>query len=640
MEENKSQKWMTAVGMGLIFFILLIWMNLFAPKKPVDAANNGQDSTQTTTEQIAQTGQNTPTPAPQPAQTQLPDSLKNRELVGKLGAFAAAGTGSETIETLENDLVKISFSSKGGRIKSVLLKKFQKVADDGKGNEVKSDLQLLDDDKNRFDLMLPVAGASNLVRTGDLYFTPTKSGNTVTFRADAGNGRFLEQSYTLAADNYAVDYVVNFNGLNNGVLNGGTSAVRLDWVNYLSKLEKNDEYETNYSSIFFRVNEKDPDYCNCTGDETQEFGGEQPLKWVAHSNQFFNTTLVAPDGGSFKNSRLETKMLDPKADDLKLLSTQLDIPLTAGGNEKVAMKMYLGPNEFERLRAFDNKMEDIIPFGASIFGTINRWIIHPLFLFLMKIIGSAGLSILALTLLVKLAVYPLTYKMVHSQAKQSALKPQLDALKAKHGDDQQRMSMESMKMYQEYGVNPVGGCMPMLLQMPIWFALYRFFPASIEFRQQSFLWAPDLSSYDAPIHLPWDVPFLGNHISLFTLIWTITTLWYTWYTMKQMANTMAQNPQMEMMKYMQYAMPILFFFMFNKFASGLSAYLSFSNLLNIGQTIVTKKWLINHDKIKVELEKVKAKPKVVTGFRAKLNAAMEETQKAQAASKNVPAKKK
>lgn len=640
MEENKSQKWMTGIGMGLIFFTLLIWMNLAAPKKPVDGAGAGPDSTQTTAAQTAPTGQNNTQTAPQTAPN--PPSLEqfNQELTGKFGAFATSGAGSETTETLENNLCKITFSSKGGRIKSVLLKNFQKVADDGKGNEVKSDLLLMDDEKNRFDLMLPVAGAAGAVRSGDLFFTPTKTGNTVTFRADAGNGRFLEQSYTLAADNYALDYSVNFNGLNNGVLNGGTSAIRLDWVNYLSKLEKNQDYEKNFSSIYYRINEEDPDYCDCQKDDVEEFGTEKPLLWVSHSNQFFNTTLIAASGQSFKNAKLETKMLDLKGDDLKLVSTQLDIPLTAGGNETVAMKMYVGPNEFERLLAFDNKMEDIIPFGSSIFGTINRWIIHPMFSFLMKIIGSAGLSILALTLLVKLAVYPLTYKMVHSQAKQSALKPQLDALKAKYGDDQQRMSMESMKMYQEYGVNPVGGCMPMLLQMPIWLALYKFFPASIEFRQQSFLWAPDLSSYDAPIHLPFDVPFLGNHISLFTLIWTITTLWYTWYTMKQMANTMAQNPQMEMMKYMQYAMPVLFFFMFNKFASGLSAYLSFSNLLNIGQTLVTKNYLINHEKIKLDLEKVKAKPKVVSGFRAKLNEAMEQQQKAQAAAKNPPAKKK
>ncbi len=637
MEETSSQKWMTAIGMGLIFFLLLIWMNMSNPKKPVGAAGtDGQNPAQTT----APVDSNNAAQPVQNGQAPAPAAPLSADLTAKLGAFAAAGAGSESTEVLENDLCKIEFTSKGGRIKSVLLKNFKKVADDGKGNEVKADLALLDDAKNRFDLVLPVAGAAAPVRSGDLFFTPSKSGNTVTFRADAGDGRFLEQSYTLAADNYALDWAVNFNGLNNGVLNGGTSAVRLDWIDYLDKLEKNSQYEANYSSIYYRVDQKSPDYCKCQKDDTQEFGGDKPLLWVSHSNQFFNATLVAQGGASFKNAKLETRMLPAGGDDLKLLNTSLDIPLSAGGNERVAMRMYVGPNEYERLKAYGNKMEDIIPFGASIFGTINRWLIHPLFTLLLKIIGSAGVSILVLTLLVKLAVYPLTYKMVHSQAKQTALKPQLDALKAKYGDDQQKMSMESMKLYQEYGVNPVGGCMPMLLQMPIWFALYRFFPASIEFRQQSFLWAPDLSSYDAPIHLPFDVPFLGNHVSLFTLIWTITTLWYTWYSMKQMAATMAQNPQMEMMKYMQYAMPVMFFFMFNKFASGLSAYLSFSNLLNIGQTLVTKNYLIDHEKIKRELEKKKAQPKVVSGFRKKLQEAMEEQQKQQEAAKRPPAKKK
>ncbi|MBK8426321.1 MAG: membrane protein insertase YidC [Lewinellaceae bacterium] len=266
---------------------------------------------------------------------------------------------------------------------------------------------------------------------------------------------------------------------------------------------------------------------------------------------------------------------------------------------------------------------------------------HPIFEFLSRYIGMSGIVILILTLLVKLCVYPLTYRMVLSQSKMSALKPQLETLKKKHGDDQQAMSVETMKLYSTYGVNPLGGSLPVLLQMPIWFALYRFFPASIEFRQQSFLWATDLSSYDSIMQLPFHLPFgAGSHISLFTLIWVVTTLWYTWYSMKQMDNSAMQNDQMKVMKYMQYAMPVMFMFFFNSFASGLTLYLCFSNILNIGQTVVTKQFLIDNEKIKAQLEVQKNKPKKTSGFRSRLENAMKEQQRLQEEKAKQQTKKK
>jgi len=219
--------------------------------------------------------------------------------------------------------------------------------------------------------------------------------------------------------------------------------------------------------------------------------------------------------------------------------------------------------------------------------------------------------------------------MVHSQAKMAALKPQLDVLRKKVNNDQQQMSVESMKLYSEFGVNPLGGCMPVLLQMPIWLALYRFFPAAIEFRQASFLWATDLSSYDVAFKLPIMIWGFGNHISLFTIIWVITTFWYTWYSMKQMDNATMNGDQAKMMKYMQYGMPFMFMFFFNTFASGLTCYLCFSNLLNVGQTVFTKKLLINNDKIRAQLEVNKNKPKKTGGFRDRLQQAMKEQQRVQ-----------
>jgi YidC/Oxa1 family membrane protein insertase len=257
----------------------------------------------------------------------------------------------------------------------------------------------------------------------------------------------------------------------------------------------------------------------------------------------------------------------------------------------------------------------------------------------MSFIGIKGIVILVLTLIVKLLLYPLSYKMLYSQAKMTALKPQLSSLREKFKDDPSQMQMESMKIYREFGVNPLGGCLPVVIQMPVWLALYRFFPASIEFRQADFLWATDLSSYDAAFWLPFAIPFYGQHVSLFTLLWVITTLIYTYYNMQQMDMGSMGGANAEMMKWMQYLMPVFFLFFFNNFASGLTCYLVFSNILNVAQTIITKKWIIDDNKIKEQLEAYRKKPKKKGGFQTRLEEALKQ-QQAVAAQREVAAKKK
>ena len=273
-------------------------------------------------------------------------------------------------------------------------------------------------------------------------------------------------------------------------------------------------------------------------------------------------------------------------------------------------------------------MTDVISFGSSIFGGINRWVIRPLFDFLSSFIGNMGISILVLTLIVKLLVYPLTYKMLVSNVKMQVLKPELEKMKAKLKDDSQAQQVQQMKMYQEYGASPLGGCLPMVLQMPIWFALYRFFPASIQFRQESFLWASDLSTYDVLTKIPEWIPFMQGHISLFAVLWAITTVIYAYYNSKH--NDYSAQP---MMKYFQYVMPVMFLGFFNSFASGLTAYLLFSNTFNIAQTIITKNFLIDHDKLKAKMDANKKKPKKTTGFSARLQDALKEQQKQKAKKK-------
>jgi len=280
-----------------------------------------------------------------------------------------------------------------------------------------------------------------------------------------------------------------------------------------------------------------------------------------------------------------------------------------------------GPNEYENLRGFDNDLEEIIPFGRSIFGDINRVVIRPSFNFLSQFISSKGVVILVLIFIIKMLLYPLYYKMLHSQAKMGALKPEIANLKTKFKDDAQKVQMETMKMYREYGVNPMGGCMPMIVQIPIWYALFRFFPASITFRQEPFLWANDLSTYDAFINLPFTIPMFGAHLSLFTILWAISQVVYTFYNMKHM--DMSANPAM---KYVQYLMPLMFFVYFNNYASGLTCYMFFSQLMNILQTVITKKYVFDDEKIKAELNLNKAKPKKKGKFQQRLEDAMKQQQ--------------
>lgn len=616
------------IGMGLIFLLLYLWMQTTAPPTVPEEQQQPAGQTETPAEQVPPTNEQAPPVAPTntvaPTQ-QATEADKNAVAIAQFGVFAPASIGTEQVTVLENDLVRVTFTNKGARIKEVLLKKFEKINTDSLGKDVHAPLRLLEDENNRFEYELPVNGAVNgKVNTRDLYFTGVKNGNTITFQADAGNGQYFEQSYTLSPDNYKLEYKIGGNGLQNVL---SQSQIRLIWENNLGKLERNQKYERTMSSVYYKVEDESTDYCNCREDDTESLGDKQ-LKWFAHSNQFFNTALIARDF-SFTDFVGETKVFDDTNSNLKLLKSSALVPLNNG---VANMTIYTGPNEFERLRAEGISLQDIIPFGASIFGAINRWIIHPILDILSMLFSNKGIVILMLTLLVKMVVYPLTYRMVLSQTKMAALKPRLDDLKKKFGEDQQAMSMETMKLYSEFGVNPLGGCLPIFLQMPIWFSLYRFFPAAIEFRQHSFLWATDLSSFDSFVQLPFDLPFgAGSHLSLFTIIWVVTTLWYTWYSMKQMdASSMQNNDQMKVMKYMQYTMPVFFMFFFNSFASGLTLYLCFSNILNILQTVVTKKYVIDKDKIMLALEANRKKPKKTGGWRSKFEATMKEQQRLQA----------
>ena len=457
---------------------------------------------------------------------ELSDSLKKAQMSYVLGPFSDSGFGEEKFYNLENDLLKITFSNKGGIIKEAWLKDYKKVVKID-GEKQKIDLKLLNDEKNKFEFLLPIATSAGIyVKTSDLYFTPTVERRTIKFRAYAGEGRYIELKYTLGEDGYGLDFDFSMVGMHQ-IFQANTSAIRLNWVDYLDRIELNTNFEKYYSTVYFKVAEEGSDYCSCRGDDEEDLKGQE-LEWASHANQFFNTTLIAR-GRNFIDASFSTKMTDDDSEDLKVITTNLSIPFDQTGNETFAMAMYIGPNDFDRLEKFGNELEQVIPFGRSIFGTINRYIIRPLFDFLFGRLGSTGLAIIIMITIVKFILYPLMYKMLLSQAKMAALKPEISGLKEKYKGDAQKAQMETMKIYREYGVSPLGGCMPMIVQMPIWYALFRFFPAYLDFRQESFLWADDLSSYDVFFNLPWEIPMYGSHVSLFTILWAITTIIYTYY---------------------------------------------------------------------------------------------------------------
>ncbi len=603
----------TIIGLLLIFVLFFVWSKFFAPKPPVKP----EPQASTDTIEVRPADVDTTTIPRRQANASL-DAGGDATANEHYGLLAPALTGEDKEVSLENDLMRVTFSSKGGQIKKVFLKHHVKTVllDKKRRKKAKEPVTLWDNPGNRFEYHFKLDGASDSINTARLYFTPHLSGNVLTLTAQGADGAAFQQVYTIRDGSYALDYEIKLPGLASRV--EGPIVLRTE--NYLNKLELPSPYgEKMYATAYYKP--VDDDYEKLSPSKVNEEKSEGPVKWVSDANQFFNSTLIART--SFERASVELTPLKDSDKAIKLIRKELQIPV----GERFAMTFYNGPNEFERLRQFHVDLEMVIPFGRSIFGAINRWVIRPLFDFLSGLTGQVGLSIVLLTLIVKLAVYPLTLKSLKSQAKMRALKPELDALKKKYGDDQQAYSAATMKLYQEYGVNPMGGCLPMLLQMPIWFALYRFFPGAINFRQQRFLWADDLSTYDDVIHFGHKIPVFGDHISLFTLLWVISILVYTWYNSKQIDMSQA-NPSM---KYIQYIMPLMFLFVLNSYASGLTAYMLVSNSLNIAQTFITKKFVIDDEKVRAAVLKNKERTKKgrFATFQERLAKAIEEQQRLQ-----------
>lgn len=557
----------------------------------------------------------------------LSDTAKAQMAESMFGAFAPAAQGVERTYTIENKLIKLTISSKGGQIIAAQLKNYKT----NNGHE----LFLFDSKKDSTALGFNFITANNrLVNTKDMYFEALNPAATsvvnsgeqsFTYRLKTSTGGYVDFIYTLKANDYMLGFQMKANKMET-VLPLSTNSLEMSWNSKVKQQEKSKKFENRYAALHYKFVGEDMENLSEASDASEEVSTK--LKWVAFKDQFFSSILIADD--AFTGTKLDSKVLASDSTYLKKYSASMNIAFDPRGQKASAFRFYFGPNKFNILKDYDaeaeadNKLnlQKLVPLGWGIFGWINQYAVIPIFDFFSSFIASFGIIILLLTLVIKLVLFPMTYKSYVSMAKMRVLKPQIDEINGKVSKPAERQQA-TMALYKKVGVNPLGGCLPMLLQMPILFAMFSFFPAAIELRQQSFLWATDLSSYDSIVSWSGNIPlvteYFGNHVSLFCLLMTITNLVYTHINMQ---NQMESSTQIPGMKYMMYFMPIIFLFMFNDYASGLSYYYFIATLITIIQTVVIR-YFVDEEKLLQKLHEHAKNPKKQkkSGFMERLEAA-------------------
>lgn len=518
-----------------------------------------------------------------------PVSRDTQALVMQFGeAVASAFFGDAAQYTLENENLKVVLSSHGARIESAQLKEYRRA------DSAKSDLILFDSEHARDYFVFFTKNAS--FKTADVFWNVhEQTDNSVTFRLPFDADAYLELHYEIDEKGYGLNKKFHMVQMDKYIQPNST----LSFYRELEapKQELKAETEREKSTVYFRYTDEKPDYIGETKFKTEVL--KAPTQWVSFKQQFFNTTLIY-EPGFLRDSEVTTEEPKNEEDNVKLFKAQLDLPFDNNSVERFAFRYYLGPNHFNSLRREGVELERVIPLGWSLFRWVNRYLVIPTFHFLNKYTSNYGIIILLLTLFIKLLLFPLVYKSYLSTAKMKLLKPELDQIKEKCKDDMGKIQMETMKLYKKAGVSPVGGCLPLLLQFPILIAMFSFFPASFELRQKSFLWADDLSRYDSILDLPFSIPFYGDHVSLFTLLMTVSTIIYT-----RMNNQLtAAGPQMKVFSYL---MPIMFLGFFNNYPAALSYYYFLANMITFGQQFIMKRF-VNEDKLHEQIARNKKRP--------------------------------
>ncbi|KAA3438508.1 membrane protein insertase YidC [Rufibacter hautae] len=588
----------SAIGMGLIAILILVY-SIFFMKGPEEQP--AQKVTKSTTAAAA-----TPTQAP------VNDSLANAQRAAQLGAFGAVATGQNQTITLENKVLRVSLGSQGGKVEEVELKNY-KTWD-------KKPLVLFDTQSSQQEFSFQTNDGKT-IRLSDLFFQPSavsnltvneKPAKAITFTAQVAPGQSIEQVYTLQEDAYEVGYQLNFRGMEGLV---AQQPINLTWTDKLKRLEKDIKQNRSHSTINYYTADESFDNLSASATETETEKLEEPVKWVANKQNFFTAAIIAQN--NFANAEVTVEPNDADTTQVKTLRSKLTIPVADALTGKANFTYFFGPNDYDVLKNVTDGFDRNLELGWGIFSYVNKYLIIPAFDFLEDFVPSYGIIIILLVLYIKLLLSPLTYKSYISMAKMKVLKPEIDAIKEKNDGDMQKTQAETMSLYSKMGVNPMSGCIPMLLQMPILFAMFNFFPNSIELRQEPFLWAHDLSTYDVFAMLPFTIPFYGNHVSMFTLLMTASTILYTWSN-NQVSTV--QGP----MKFYSYLMPVIFMFVLNSFPAGLSFYYFVSNIVTFGQQALIRRF-VDDAKIRKNLEEYQEKNKGKEpkgGFQKRLQDAM------------------
>src|SRR5688572_8249090 len=599
----------SAIGLTLIAALMMVYFFWLSPQP------EKQPQTPATSPTVSESVR-------KPEATQKP-AVTDSVLTATYGDLSSSFKGEEKLTSIETADLKIDFSNKGGVIQYLELKKYKTYT--------QKPLILIEPSFNSFRLQTKFKGEE--LDLYSLYYTTEtlKSGDTtiLSYNVQLSNGAELKQTYKIPESGYEIGYSISSRGLDKEL----ADQLTFHWNNSLRLVEKDIADNRNNTTINYNVNGS-VDWLTERSTETEKETLPTGLKWVSIKQKFFLRALIAKNG--FAGAEVETSVDPADTSIVKKASVKILIASKSLSDGAANYKFYLGPNDYKKIGGVAEKFNQNVYLGWPPVYWINKFVIFPVFYFLTTFIGNFGLIIVILVIAIRIILLPLSYKSYLSMAKMKVLKPELDEIKEKHGEDMSKVQSEQLKLYQSVGVNPISGCIPLLLQMPILFAMFYLFPNSIELRQEHFLWAEDLSTYDSILNLPFVIPFYGSHVSLFTLLMTASTLVSVWQNSQM---TSVQGP----MKSMQYIMPVIFLFVLNSFPSGLSFYYFMTNIITFGQQAIVKRF-VDEDKIRKIMEENRKKNASGDGkkskFMTKLQDAMKASEEARKTAEEARKKKK
>lgn len=617
MEEKKFDV-NSLIGFLLIGAILL-WMFYINKPTPeeIEAEKQKTEQVETSTQEdlIDETTAVVETDSAQVARA------KSR--LGEFGYSATLPSATKNTTTIENEVLELKIDNKGGYISEARVKDF-KTYDS-------IPVHLIKDGNSTFNISFTTTDGRQL-NSKDLFFEPTvtKNGeNTIlSMKLKVSEDEYLEYRYELKPDEYMLDFSIRSRGLSD--VFSSSEDMTLEWALKGYRHAKSISYENRYTEIIFEYEGDNDDYTG-QGDRAEE--EENDISYVAYKQHFFTSILLTDNPFETGKFVSENLVQDEEVDTIYTKAFASTFPLELKGGElNYDMNWYFGPSDFQILDSYDRNLDEIMPLGWGIFGWINQYIFIPVFSFLSGVLPSYGIAIIVMTILVRIVLSPVTYKSYLSQAKMKVLRPEINELNEKYKDNPMKKQQETMKLYSKAGASPMSGCLPALMQIPVFYALFQFFPSAFELRQKGFLWADDLSSYDTIAELPFTIPFYGDHVSLFPILASIAIFIYMMMTTGQtMQNT--QQPGMPNMKFIMYLSPLMMLFFFNNYASGLSLYYFTSNIITIGIMLVIKNFIIDEDKIHARIEENKKKPKKQGKFARKMQEMMEQAEQQQKSGK-------